>query len=128
VSPRGDQNRTDVAERSETDSAKILTVYLKGDRRMQSAMSCVPQELVSSIARDEEVTLMFLKELWPHIVGEELARNSEPVGLSKKALRIRVPSALWANQLSGLRVMVIGSINKFWRVRLIETIRWEFNP
>ena len=95
---------------------------------MQSLISCVPREFVHAITSDEEVALMFLKELWPHIVGEELARNSEPVGLSRKVLRVRVPSALWLNQLTGLRAMVISSINKFWRVHLIETISWECDP
>jgi len=128
VSSRKDQSGNNSTERSESDSARILAVDLKSERRMQSLMSCVPREFVSAITSDEEVVLMFLKELWPHIVGKELARNSEPVGLSNRVLRVRVPSALWANQLAGLRKMVISSINQFWQVRVVETIRWEFNP
>jgi predicted nucleic acid-binding Zn ribbon protein len=92
---------------------------------MQSLISCVPQRFIRSIESDDEVVMMFLKELWPHIVGEELARNTEPAVLSGKVLEVRVPSVLWASQLAGLHTMMIGSINRFWGVRLVETIRWE---
>ena len=92
---------------------------------MQSLISCVPRSFIQSIEGDRDVAVMFLQELWPRIVGEEIARNTEPVGLSRETLTVRAYSAVWANQLAGLRSMMIGSINKFWGGRLIETIRLE---
>jgi len=92
---------------------------------MQSLVSCVPRRFIQSIEGDKDVVIMFLKELWPRVVGEEIARNTEPVRLTGEALAVRVNSAVWANQLAGLRSMMIGSINKFWGGRLVETIRLE---
>ena len=74
---------------------------------------------------DKDVVIMFLKELWPRVVGEEIARNTEPVRFTEDMLAVRVYSAVWANQLAGLRSMMIDSINKFWGGRLVETIRLE---
>lgn len=107
------------------DSARISEVIHKRDRRMRSLISRVPQRLARSIEGDEEVVMMFLKELWPRIVGEELARNTEPAGFREQVLRVQVPSVLWSSQLAGLRTMMIRSINRFWGAQLVESIEWE---
>jgi predicted nucleic acid-binding Zn ribbon protein len=92
---------------------------------MESLISCVPRSFLSSIQDDDEVAIVFLKELWVHIVGQELARNSEPANLVDKALEIRVSSPVWAKQLRTLQNLLIRSINRFWGVRLVETIRLD---
>jgi hypothetical protein len=92
---------------------------------LESLISCVPEQFLRSIEADQEVVVIFLKELWPHIVGEELALNSEPSVLNEKALEVIVPSAVWASQLSGLRTLMIASINRFWGFQLVETIKLE---
>ena len=92
---------------------------------MQNLIQCIPRGLVHSIASDEEVSLIFLQRLWPQIVGEELARNSQPASLTRRTLCVRVPSELWLEQLRGFSSMVITSVNRFWGVHLVETIKWE---
>ena len=92
---------------------------------MQNLIRCIPRGLVHSIASDEEVSLIFLQQLWSQIVGDELARNSQPAGLKRRILRVRVPSELWLEQLGGFSGMVITSVNRFWGVHLVETIKWE---
>ncbi len=94
---------------------------------MHSLMSCLPQELIRSIEADEEVTILFLRELWPQLVGEELACKTKPTLLRKKVLQVRVPSAVWASQLAGLRTIMIGSINRIWGTQVVETIRLEYD-
>lgn len=90
---------------------------------MESLMSRVPSRFLLTITGDEEVAVIFLKELWPHIVGEQLARNSEPRALVNRVLEVRVPSPVWVKQLESLRQMMIESINRFWGVTMVETIR-----
>lgn len=92
---------------------------------MQNLIQCIPRGLVDSLASDEEVGLIFLQRLWAQIVGEELARNTQPVSLSRKVLCVRVPSKLWLSQLVEFSSMVIRSVNSFWGVSLVETIKWE---
>ena len=92
---------------------------------MQNLIQCLPRGLVDSIASDEEVSLIFLQRLWAQIVGEDLARNTQPVSLQRKVLLVRVPSELWLSQLVEFRRMVIRSVNGFWGVSLVETIKWE---
>jgi len=107
------------------DSARIPQVFPKSQRQLESLISCLPEQFLRSIEADQEVVVMFLKELWPHIVGEELARNTEPSALNKKVLKVLVPSAVWASELASLRSLMMASINRFWGVQLVETIRLE---
>ena len=92
---------------------------------MRRLISHVPGGLIRSIEGDEEIVAIFLRELWPQIVGEELASRTEPAVLTRKVLSVRVPSALWATQLADLRTMIIRSINSFWGIRVVESIKWE---
>jgi predicted nucleic acid-binding Zn ribbon protein len=92
---------------------------------MQNLMKCIPRGLVNSITSDEEVSLIFLQRLWSQIVGEELARNSQPASLNRRILCVRVPTELWLEHLGGFSSMVIASVNRFWGVPLVETIKWE---
>jgi hypothetical protein len=92
---------------------------------MESLLASVPEQFLRSIGSDEDVAIIFLRELWPTIVGNELARSTEPLALLDKKLEVRVPSLVWAKQLSGLKGMLIHSINGFWSLRLVERIEWE---
>jgi predicted nucleic acid-binding Zn ribbon protein len=92
---------------------------------MESLISRVPASFLRAIEADQEIVILFLKELWPHIVGEELARNTQPAQLRSKVLTVVVPTIVWVNQLASLSGMMIESINRFWGSRLIETIDWE---
>ena len=58
-------------------------------------LGSVFSDLLRRIASDEETALIFLNELWPQIVGKELAFRSCPVALRDKRLRIAVPSKTW---------------------------------
>ncbi|MDA2926177.1 DUF721 domain-containing protein [Acidobacteria bacterium AH-259-G07] len=78
-----------------------------------------------SIASNEEITLIFLNELWPEIVGKDLALNSRPLALKDKKLILAVPSEIWKKELLALRHMLIKAINEYWKLRLVEKIGLE---
>ena len=80
---------------------------------------------IDKIASDEKVALIFLNELWPEMVGEELASKSRPLALRDKRLLLAVPSKVWVEELTQLREMLVGAVNKYWNLQLIEKIDFE---
>ena len=45
---------------------------------------------LQEVIRDEEVAVIFLKEFWPQIVGDQLAKSTAPLQLRKRTLEIGV--------------------------------------
>ncbi len=80
---------------------------------------------LTDVVKDHEVTLIFLKELWPQIVGKELARRSCPLALQGSTLRVAVQSEVWREELCDLHRMLVQSINDFWELPLVEKIEFE---
>jgi hypothetical protein len=76
-------------------------------------------------ARDEAAAFLCLCEFWPRIVGEELARKTSPLRLSRKQLVLGVGSESWQRELAEIRAMLIHSINAFWRRELVERITFS---
>ncbi len=74
------------------------------------------------IASDNGIALIFLQELWPQIVGKEMAAHSRPLSLGKKTLLISVPSEVWQNELTELTSTLLGNINNYWQLSLVERI------
>lgn len=93
-------------------------------RRLDSVFS----DFLHEIASDEELTLIFLNELWPRIVGNELAKKARPVGLRNKELIVGVPGEIWQKQLDSLRQMLRQSVNDFWDLPLVEKIQLRIHP
>ena len=65
--------------------------------------------------------------LIPHLLGREQAELDiwHSTNYEQKGFLEYVPSEIWAGQLAGLSEVMAGAINRFWGVRLIETIRCE---
>ncbi len=94
---------------------------------MRSFRDCLPGILKTTVDRPD-VVLVLIRELWPQIAGEELARNSEPIQLSGRTLTLAVDDAVWKTQLQELRPLIIRAINEQWGCRLIERIRINLRP
>lgn len=88
---------------------------------MNSFQSCLGKFLKYSSC-DEEVLLVFLRELWPQIVGEELAANCSPSRLKSNRLILKVSSEAWKRELVNLNRTMVRTINDYWKVRLVEKI------
>lgn len=94
---------------------------------MRSLRDCLPAILKSAASRPE-VAIIFIREMWPQIVGGELARNSEPVQLNGRELVVRVEDPVWKAQVEALRPLMIKAVNDQWGCALIERIRIGLRP
>lgn len=95
---------------------------------MQRITSSLKGSFLRSIVEDDEVCMLFLQELWPRIVGEDLGRNTQPCALKQKRLVLRVPNRVWERQLNDFREMIIHAVNQFWGVSVIEAVSLESRP
>ncbi|MBI4444615.1 MAG: DUF721 domain-containing protein [Acidobacteria bacterium] len=82
---------------------------------------------LSSIAADEEVSLIFLKELWPRIVGADVARKCLPAGLQNGTLILSVASPVWQDQLASLGSLLLQSINSLWNCVLVKRLEFQIS-
>ena len=80
------------------------------------------------IASNEEITVIFLRELWPQIVGKDLASKSRPLTLKTKKLLLAVPSEIWQKELTELREMLLNAINRHWELPVVEEIDFVVRP
>lgn len=85
-------------------------------------------EFLDHIASNEEICLIFLKQLWPDIVGKEVAQKTRPLAYRRKVLTLAVASPTWERELSDLGETLLKAINRFWNRRLVERIRFETGP
>ena len=81
------------------------------------------QWLLDLVAEEEERILIFLKDLWPKIVGSNLARHTAPETLSKGVLTVRVPPGVWKAQLSEVRPEMVEATNRYWNRTIVKEIR-----
>lgn len=72
--------------------------------------------------RDEEVAVIFLKEFWPRIVGDGLAKSTAPIRLWKHTLEIGVTGREWERALRGMRGPLIAKVNEFWSRPLVQRL------
>lgn len=85
-------------------------------------------EFLDHVAANEELCLIFLKQLWPDIVGKEVAQQTRPLAYRRKVLTLAVASQTWERELSDLGDPLLKAINLFWKRRLVERIRFEAGP
>ena len=88
-------------------------------------LGSVFSDLLRRIASDDETALIFLNELWPQVVGKDLALRSRPLALRNKRLRIAVGSKTWKKELMELHQMISHAVNKYWNCDLVHTVEFE---
>lgn len=93
---------------------------------MQSLSDALPQ-LLRSISKNEEAALLFLQELWPVIIGKQLARSATPIVLEQGVLVLCVTSTAWEKHLPEFENLILNSVNRFWGESFIERISVEFD-
>ena len=74
---------------------------------------------VQEVIRDDEVAVIFLKEFWPQIVGEGLAKSTAPLRLRKRTLEIGVSGREWERVLRGMAHSLMVKVNEFWNRSLV---------
>jgi predicted nucleic acid-binding Zn ribbon protein len=94
---------------------------------MRRVDDCI-KSVLAVAGDDPEVQLIFLRELWPQIVGPGVAENTRPVGLAGRTLEISAADPVWAGQLKDLEDPIVRSVNRFWGRRVVERIRARLRP
>jgi len=91
------------------------------DRSMQRLDSLLSRFL-QQFQNDEEKTNIFLKELWPEVVGEQLSRRTQPIRFRKGKLWIGVAGPHWKKELEPLAESMREAVNRFWGSGLVRRI------
>lgn len=67
-------------------------------------------------------------DAWPHVVGEEVAKRTEPLFFEHGVLFVRVPDSVWAQHISLQKKSIISSLNRKTRTRLLKDLRFQSGP
>ncbi|MDY6933775.1 MAG: DUF721 domain-containing protein [Spirochaetota bacterium] len=85
--------------------------------------------ILPSIIKEFNLEQSFLIERirkdWTNIVGDLIATHSKPDRIFKKVLFIHVDHAVFSNELSLMRDMIISEINERMGVKIINNLRME---
>ena len=74
---------------------------------------------LQEVLRDEEVAVIFLKEFWPRIVGDRMAKSTAPLRLRKRTLEIGVSGREWERVLREMARPLMAKVNEFWSRSLV---------
>ena len=84
---------------------------------------------LQEVIRDEEVAVIFLKEFWPQIVGDRMAKSTAPRRLRKRTLEIGVSGREWERVLRGMARPLMSKVNEFWNRPLVRRLDFQMvNP
>ena len=75
---------------------------------------------LQEVIRDEEVAVIFLKESWPRIVGDQLVKSTAPLRLRNWTLEIGVSGREWERVLRKMARPLIARVNEFWSRSLVR--------
>ena len=77
---------------------------------------------VQEAIRDEKVVVVFLKEFWSQIVGDQLTRSTAPLRLRKRTLEIGVAGREWERVFQGMAQPLMAKVNEFWNRFLVRRL------
>ena len=80
---------------------------------------------VQEVIWDEEVAVIFLKEFWPQIVGDRMAKSTAPLRLRKRTLEIGVSGREWERVLRGMARPLMAKVNEFWNRSLVRRLDFQ---
>ncbi len=80
---------------------------------------------VGEAIRDEEVAVIFLKEFWSQIVGDQSAESTVPLRLRKCTLEIGVSGREWERVLQGMAQPLMAKVNEFWSRSLVRRLDFQ---
>jgi len=80
--------------------------------------------LLFRLAGNPAAFLDGLRELWPMIVGKELARSTAPSSLENGLLTVEVPDADWLRQLDHVREILLSRIRSVCGAGDVKAVRF----
>jgi len=67
-------------------------------------------------------------DAWPRVVGEEVAKRTEPLFFEHGLLFVRVTDSVWAQHLSLQRKKIVNLLNRQGRTRILKELRFQSGP
>ena len=71
---------------------------------------------------DSELDLHLLQQLWPTLVGPELASATRIVALHGPRVVLNVPDMIWRKQLMSMKGRLLAKLNEPWPSPMITEI------
>jgi len=71
---------------------------------------------------DSQLDLHLLQQLWPTLVGPELASATRIVALHQGRVVLNVPDRIWRKQLANMKGRLLGKLNEPWPSPIITEI------
>lgn len=102
-------------------------------RRKQGASTPTPvgkilKTLLDKLQLEGRVTKESIYQLWPQVVGDELARHSWPATFRGKVLTIGAEDSLWTQKLSLMRLQILERIAQELGPGLFDELRFQVSP
>jgi len=80
------------------------------------------ESVVSRLGLRRDLDDYRIFEAWERVVGEQIARNAQPVRLDARRLVIHVKSAVWMQELALLREDIRQRINEWMGRELVQDL------
>lgn len=97
----------------------------KGKKHYPVPVSAAITELVSSLGIDGTLRQYSVIARWPEIVGEQIARVTEPQRIEHGVLFVSVKTAPWRSELSLKRLEIMKKLNTAAGADVIRDIRFR---
>ena len=75
---------------------------------------------------DEELDLQVLQQLWPLLVGQQLAASTRVTGVQGARVVLNVPDQIWRKQLIRMRPELLAKMNAPWATPWIKEIAFTY--
>lgn len=95
-----------------------------GPKKLGGVLEAVVSRL--GLRRDLDDYRIF--EAWERVVGEQIARNAQPVRLDAKRLVINVKNAVWMQELALLRADILRRINEWMGREVVQDLFLVLGP
>jgi predicted nucleic acid-binding Zn ribbon protein len=97
----------------------------KGKKHYPVPVSAAITELVSSLGIDGTLRQYSVIARWPEIVGDQIARVTEPQRIEHGVLFVSVKTAPWRSELSLKRLEIMKKLNTAAGADVIRDIRFR---
>src|SRR5436853_4870141 len=88
------------------------------------------RHLISSFRKsanwDDELDLQLLQQLWPALVGPNLADATTVTAVQGSRVVVNVPDQIWRKQLIKMRPQLLARMNEPWATPWIKEISFTY--
>lgn len=93
-------------------------------RRDRAVLAELLERALPPEARRRIYSVALVEKRWPSVVGEEIARRSEPEALEGGVLTVRVTDAGWGKMISKLQGRIVPALNRAVGMGLVRSINF----